>query len=106
MPDRHFTSRPGLRCGRIHRPRSGSSKVQVSVLAEQSPVGELLAEGEASVLGEAEHVELRVVFELRAAFLREVLPDVAQILGLQELRYLVDAGGSVGRLLHETTLPR
>jgi hypothetical protein len=72
------------RCGLRREP--DPLEVQVSSLPERGPVGELPAEGEASVLGKAEDVELLLVLELGAALLPDVSLDVAQILGLEDRR--------------------
>ncbi len=71
------------------------SEDYVPPLPQALPVGELLAESEATVLGEAEDVEVLVVDELRGAPLPVVHLDSVQLLDSQGCRLGKVAGFSV-----------
>ena len=68
--------------------------MQVPKLLQPFPIGELLTDGEAAILGEAEDIELLVVDKLRHALFPEILLDVPQLLGRE-------AGASLAEVVAE-----
>ena len=57
-----------------------SSEGQVSPFPQQFPIGELIAESDAAVVGEAEDIEYHVVHELRGARIPVIHLEKVQLL--------------------------
>ncbi len=58
------------------------SEGQVLSFPQPLPVGKLLAKSKPAVFGEAEDIELLVIYELRGAYLPVILLDAVEVLGL------------------------
>ena len=86
-----------------HEHEPDRSEGQVSPLPQQPPVGELVAEGEAPVLREAEDVEFLVIHEVGAAVLAEVRLDPVQVLEAGVHRGLAVVGGFVVASVHDSS---